>query len=183
MLGIIKETQLKENRKNEIYIGIQEEQLLSNSLMLAINRLRHQYPDLTVNILRSTTAELLKGLESGKIIAKYAKEHMILLPRVHAHISDEKPIKYFEEQFSLQRDRVKFVESATPISIPVQVANGLGISIGNKTSISCIDPQIKVIELADTKNTFLKGIFYKQNTKNPYTKDLIRLVKAEKAKF
>lgn len=65
LMKLIQNTQDVNDRKDVLMIGIQEEQLMSNSLTLAINRIRNLYPNLTINIHRCTIEELSKALEDG----------------------------------------------------------------------------------------------------------------------
>lgn len=65
LMKLIQSTQDAIERKDVLMIGVQEEQLMSNSLTLAINRIRNLYPNLTINIHRCTMAELMEALENG----------------------------------------------------------------------------------------------------------------------
>lgn len=65
LMKLIQSTQDVNDRKDVLMIGIQEEQLMSNSLTLAINRIRNLYPALTINIHRCTMEELPKALDDG----------------------------------------------------------------------------------------------------------------------
>ena len=66
LMDAIKDAQSYEDDRESLTIGIQEEQLVSNALSLAINDLRSEYPDLNVSIHRANMEELLEGLETGK---------------------------------------------------------------------------------------------------------------------
>ena len=65
LMKLIQNTQDVNERKEVLMIGIQEEQLMSNSLTLAINRLRNLYPNLTINIHRCSMEELKQALDDG----------------------------------------------------------------------------------------------------------------------
>ncbi len=65
LMKLIQNTQDAGEKKEVLMIGVQEEQLMSNGLTLAINRIRNLYPDLTINIHRCTMAELAGALENG----------------------------------------------------------------------------------------------------------------------
>ena len=66
LMNAIREAQSIEEGTNTLTIGVQEEQLMSDSLTLAINILRSEYPDLKVSIHRENLDELVEGLNLGK---------------------------------------------------------------------------------------------------------------------
>lgn len=66
LMDAIRDAQSYEDERDNLIIGIQEEQLVSNCFMLTISRLRHLYPELKVSIHRSGMEELMDGLETGK---------------------------------------------------------------------------------------------------------------------
>ncbi|MBQ9032324.1 MAG: LysR family transcriptional regulator [Parasporobacterium sp.] len=66
LMDAIRDAQSYEEDRDNLIIGIQEEQLVSNSLMLAINQLRSIYPDIKVVIHRAGSEELREGLANGK---------------------------------------------------------------------------------------------------------------------
>ena len=78
LMKLIQKTQDSNVRKDVLMIGVQEEQLMSNSLTLAINRIRNLYPDLTINIHRCTMDELMEALENGT----YDIINMMKLPTI-----------------------------------------------------------------------------------------------------
>lgn len=82
LMRLIQNTQDANDRKDVLMIGIQEEQLMSNSLTLAINRIRNLYPNLTINIHRCTMEELMKALEDGA----YDIINMLKIPTMAAPI-------------------------------------------------------------------------------------------------
>lgn len=66
LMDAIRDAQSYEDDRDNLIIGIQEEQLVSDSLMLSINRLRALYPDVKVVIHRAGSEELREGLANGK---------------------------------------------------------------------------------------------------------------------
>lgn len=65
LMKLIQSTQGVNDRKEILMIGVQEEQLMSSSLTLAINRIRSLYPSLIINIHRCTMAQLMQALDDG----------------------------------------------------------------------------------------------------------------------
>ena len=66
LMDAIRDAQTYGNEGDSLVIGVQEEQLASNSLMLAINKLHHQYPDLKISIHRDSFENLKEDMENGK---------------------------------------------------------------------------------------------------------------------
>lgn len=66
LMDVIRDAQSFDEDKETLSIGIQEEQIISDALSLAINDLRSEYPDLVVSIHRANMEELMNGLETGK---------------------------------------------------------------------------------------------------------------------
>lgn len=78
LMKLLQETQEQKQSKEELMIGIQAEQLMSNALTLAISKIRHIYPQLKINIHRCTVEELTEALEKGK----YDIINMLQMPTV-----------------------------------------------------------------------------------------------------
>lgn len=66
MMDAIRDAQTYEDNRETLTIGVQEEQLMSNALTLALNELRSEYPNLNVSIHKANIEELVEGLETGK---------------------------------------------------------------------------------------------------------------------
>lgn len=66
LMDAIRDARSYEEDRDNLIIGIQEEQLISNSLMLAINQLHSLYPDIKVVVHRAGSEELREGLANGK---------------------------------------------------------------------------------------------------------------------
>lgn len=78
LMKLVQDMQERHERKEELMIGIQAEQLMSNALTLAISKMRNIYPQLKINIHRCTVEELADALEKGK----YDIINMLKLPNL-----------------------------------------------------------------------------------------------------
>ena len=232
LVRAMKETQKLAGASGSLTIGLQEEQLISSSLMQAISVLRERHPNLQVNILRDNTNALFHGLNSGKFdllnmlrfpqevvsdenlifyetqsestymvmanniedspgleISKeefqtYAEKYPLILPEIFEHMPNEKPWFFLAEALGIRESgKIRILKTGTPISVPVQVASRLGISISNKTNMFSIDPDIRMVRILDTEGAYLKGLFYPRNIEKPYVKELISLTKKETEKY
>ncbi len=68
----------------------------------------------------------------------------------------------------------------TPLSIPVQVASGLCISLSNKSNMFAIDPKTALIKIdvpPKQGTCYEKGLIYTADNHSPLLKDFISLVK------
>ena len=231
LTAAIEETQHIRKESVHVTIGLQEEQLISSSIVIAMRRLQQKYPDVQINILRGTPGFLFEGLQNGKfdminmlkypeknlvdesfeflktqdestymVIAKevadhdkleiskqefqeYCRKYPVILPELFEHFSMSRPREILEETYGMQDMEIQILQRGTPISIPVQVASGIGISISNKTNMFSIDPEICMYRIQDTEKSYLKGIFYPEHITSPYAKTLIRFVKEEIKKY
>ena len=228
LVRAMEETQKISGAAGSLTIGLQEEQLISSSLMQAISILRERHPNLHVNILRGNTTALFDGLNNGEfdllnmlhypqeefadenllfyetqsestymVLAKdmedslgleiskdefqvYVEKYPLILPEIYKNFPNEKPKQFLERSLGLQdTGQVRILKTGTPISVPVQVASRLGISISNKTNMFSIDPDIKMVRILDTEGTYMKGLFYPRSIEKPYVKELISLTKKE----
>ena len=232
LMDAVREAQSYEDDRDNLTIGIQEEQLISNSFMLAINLLRHDYPDLKIAIHRAGSEELLEGLNNGKFdivnmmayptyrysdkynflslddedaylayprkLMKLAdkitqeelkavlKEHELILPYVLNTVDDEQAKKIFLENYKIQDGEeinLRIVQSGRPISLPLQVSSGLGVSVCNRTNLLMIDPEVNLAQIADTEHSYDKGLFYSKQPGNPYIKLIIKKTREEHEKY
>ena len=232
LVRTIEETQNISGTSATLMIGIQEEQLISSSLMQAVTQLREKHPNLQVSILRGNTASLFEGLNSGKfdllnmlcypqeeysddnlvfyqtqsestymVIAKgmedslgnemtkeefqnYVEKYPVILPELFENYPSEKPRQFLTNILEMRdSEQIRILKAGTPISLPVQVASRLGISISNKTNMFSIDPDIKMVRIQGTEHTYLKGLFYPRSIAKPCVKELIRLTKKETEKY
>ena len=234
LMSAIEETRNLCWEKDKLVIGIQEEQLISNSLALAINKLRHNHPDLKVNILRGTTETMFSGLANGKFdiinmlkypdgnmnditagfefleiqqestymvisrelegserdhitkteFCEYLEKYELFLPDIFPAFPEKTPRQLLMSNYGFDSQvNITTVQSGTPISLPIQVAAQLGISICNRTNMFSIDPEIKMMKIDDTSGSYYKGIFYMKNVENPYVKELVKLTKDENKKY
>lgn len=78
LMSAVREVQNMNLNNDTLMIGIQEEQLVSSGLLLALNKLRFEHPQLKVAIHRSQTEELVEGLNLGK----YDIVNMLCFPNV-----------------------------------------------------------------------------------------------------
>ena len=139
----------------------------------------------------STYMVIAKGIEdplglemSKEDFQKYVEKYPLILPEIFENFPDYKPRQYLTETLGIHdSDQVRILKTGTPISVPVQVASSLGISISNKTNMFSIDPDIKMVKIQETESTYLKGLFYQKNIDNPYVNELILLTKKETEKY
>lgn len=80
LMDAIRDAQRYDDNRETLSIGIQEEQLISNSLTLAINDFRSDYPDVNISIHRANIDELLDGLNSGKFDVLNLLANLLFMP-------------------------------------------------------------------------------------------------------
>ena len=139
----------------------------------------------------STYMVIAKGMEDslGLEISKdefqmYVEKYPLILPEIFENFPDYKPRQYLSDSLGIRdSESIRILKTGTPISVPVQVASRLGISISNKTNMFSIDPDIRMVRIQETEDTYLKGLFYQSNVDNPYVKELIQLTKKETEKY
>lgn len=85
LMRVIMDMQNTDTEKDKLMICIEEEQIISNSLTLAINRIRYNHPDIKILIHRGTTEQILEGFENGK----YDIVNMLNLPGIESPIPAE----------------------------------------------------------------------------------------------
>ena len=207
MLDIINEARNMEPDAEQITIGIQDDQLISDILMLAISRLRYENPDVNVAIHKADPDELAaklgtqeydlvnialiptiqqnlpytflqleaepvylvysaKSTELGESITKeelydYLEHNKLIMPVLHKSANDDQARKYFTVNTpALDPDRVihHLSQSGRAISLPVQVASGLGVTLSNHSNVYSIDPQLRIARVEGTEGTYRKGI-------------------------
>ena len=66
LIKLFNETQFFAERPDQITIGLQEEQLISDALMLALDRIKDFYPDVHIRIERCTLTDLYTGLTNHR---------------------------------------------------------------------------------------------------------------------
>ncbi|MCR5082842.1 MAG: LysR family transcriptional regulator [Parasporobacterium sp.] len=230
LMGAIRDAQELDETSDTLVIGIQEEQIISNSLMLAINLLRHDYPDVKISIHRANSEELIEGLTTGKydivnilvypnfrygdkyelleieiedsylaysknileldeeismdMLGEILEKHPLLLPNVFGGVDDMQAKKMFVKNMKgLDADSVniRVEQSGRPISLPIQVSSGLGVSLCNKTNLFSIDPTVKMTHIAGIKDSYVKGLLYNKQPSSPYIKVILNKVKSLKS--
>ncbi len=230
LMKLIQNTQDVNDRKDVLMIGIQEEQLMSNSLTLAINRIRNLYPNLTINIHRCTIEELTKALDDGAydiinmlkiptmampvptdfMALETEPMYMAIARRLAPHLPERISSGEFQEfldkyplimpdiisdgsvnQTEMIRDlltnsnaksnKIRIIQSGTPISLPIQVTSCLGISICNRSNVFSVDPEAKISEIIGSEK-YVKGVFYKKEMDNLYLGKLVELIQEEALK-
>lgn len=107
---------------------------------------------------------------------EYMKEYPLLLPDIKVGYEEEDAQQELFHNLNLSGKNVKVVKSGTPISLPVQVASQLGISVCNKSNIFSIDPDVTIMEIEDAP-CYVKGILYRRQMDNPYLMEFIKLIK------
>lgn len=88
LMDIIRDVQNLREDKDMITIGVEEEQIVSSSLQLALNRMRYEYPEVKISIHRGQIEELVEGLQLGR----YDLINMLDFPT----ISYDKEFSYME---------------------------------------------------------------------------------------
>ena len=231
LMDVIKETQSYEDDRANLVIGIQEEQLVSNSFVLAITKMRHLYPDLKMSIQRGGMEELIEGLREGKydlinvfsfpntfvdertvfepleteaaylayspklmqLEAEITKQQVteifsrydLILPVMMDAVDDEKARQMIRQQMKdidPDKIRIRVIQTGRPISLPVQVASQIGVSLSNETNIFSIDPEIHLAKILDTEGSYVKGLMHRRIPDNPYVKIAVDLAMEEQRK-
>lgn len=63
----------------------------------------------------------------------------------------------------------------SPVSVPVQVTSGLGLTICNRSNLFTVDPAAAVVEIEGYR-PFQKVLFYQENSPNPLVNDFLTIV-------
>lgn len=231
LMDAIRDAQRYEDGRDNLAIGIQEEQLVSNSFVLAITKMRLLYPDLKMSIQRGGMEELIEGLDNGKYdvinvfsfpntilhegmlfetlenesaylayspklmnlgaaitkqeVTEIFSRYDLILPVMLDAVDDEKARKMIRQQMKdidPDRIRIRVIQTGRPISLPVQVASQLGVSLSNETNIFSIDPEIRLAKILDTEGSYVKGLMYRRTPDNPYVKIVVDLALEEHRK-
>ena len=105
LMSAVRDVQKMNEDSETLVIGIQEEQLVSASFLLALNKLRFNHPELKVAIHRSQTVELIEGLSLGKYDAinmirfpniSYDEYHYIELENECSYVAGSKHLEGFD---------------------------------------------------------------------------------------
>ena len=128
--------------------------------------------------------ELLES-DEGEITKEelrfYLDKYPVILPTIFqdAHMVD--PEGLLRDNLGLEDfETLRIIESGTPISVSVQVASHLGISVVNQTNMIGMDPEIKMVRILDTEGSYTKTVLRNRDNTNPYVKELMSLIKKEK---
>lgn len=227
LMEAVRETQSYEDEREHLVIGIQEEQLVSNRFMLAINLLRHDYPDLKITIHRAATEELMEGLELGRFdlvnmmvyptmpyeekyeymeldnecsylaysqkildlpeeitiqeLSDVLENQTLLFPYVFGAVDDSQAKRMFLKTISGLDERklnIQVEQTGRPISLPIQVSSGLGVSVSNATNLFSIDHEVRLSKIIGTENSYSKGLLFNKQPSSPYIKVIINKIKA-----
>lgn len=134
----------------------------------------------TYMVIASDLFDSDKDSVSKKEFQSFLEHYPVILPAIFQDAPGVDPKGYLKANLDLGDDiDFRIIESGTPISLPVQVASQLGISVTNKTNMVSIDPEIKMVEIQDTEDSYEKGVLYRQDNSNNYVKELLRLIKEE----
>ena len=231
LMDAIQDAQSYEDERDHLIIGIQEEQLVSNSFVLAITKMRQFHPELKMSIHRGGMEELIQGLRDGKydlinvfsfpntftdewivfepleiesaylvyspklmqLDAQITKQQVteifsrydLILPVMMDAVDDRKARKLIRQQMKdidPDKIRIKVLQTGRPISLPVQVASQLGVSLSNETNIFSIDPEIRMAKILDTEGSYVKGLMHRKISDNPYVKIVVDLALEEHKK-
>lgn len=111
LMDAIRDAQNYEEGRDNLVIGIQEEQLVSNSLVLAISKMRCMYPELKVSIHRGEMEELIDGLNAGKydVINVFSFPNMVTDERLVFEMLETEPayLAYSPKLLQLEEEITK----------------------------------------------------------------------------
>ena len=210
-------------------VGLGEEQMMDNVILLAINLFRAKHPDVDLSIHRANHHDLLFGVAEGKYdvadtvlgpegydslsvaYLKLAEEpvYLAMAKSLRSKFPDKLTLERFkeiiknycmlfpaEENFSSGKagsigPGLKFVEEhglegmeikvrtvGSPISIPIQVTAGLGVTICNKSNLFSVDPAAAVVEVEGLR-PFTKVLFYQKESGSSLLKDFLLILQAK----
>lgn len=119
LMTAVREIQNMNTDGQKLVIGIQEEQLISASLLLGINKLRFLHPELKVEIHRSQTEELIDGLTLGKFDVinmvrfpniDYDDFRFIELESECSHVVGAKALEGFDRDTVTKQDFIELLD-------------------------------------------------------------------------
>ena len=226
LIDVIHEVQNLSSTPDRVTIGIQDDQLISDRLMLALSRLRYEHPDINVAIHKADPDELIGKLGTGEFdlvnlamiptfyqntpfsfyllepesiyliysadmedlgasitkpeLYDFLEHNKLIMPILHRSENDEQARKYFTVNMpSLDPEKVihHLSQSGRAISLPIQIASGLGVSFSSRSTVYSIDPQLRIARVEGTEGTYQKGILYPGSSKNPAAGMLIDIIK------
>lgn len=127
--------------------------------------------------LSSTLAQNIPEAFSKEQLCSFLQQHPILLSSPESFIFSETLVaQKLANNLSLPNTDFNVIISGSPLSIPVQVTVGLGITICNATNIMSLEQSIKMIELPFAR-VYTKGIMYKMVSNNSYLTEFISTIK------
>lgn len=119
LMSAVREVQNMNTDSRQLVIGIQEEQLISASFLLGINKLRFLHPELKVEIHRSQTEELIEGLSLGKYDVintvrfpniDYDDFRFLELESECSHVVGAKALEGFDRDIITKQEFVKLLD-------------------------------------------------------------------------
>ncbi len=129
--------------------------------------------------MRSTLPERLTPADLRDILS----HHKLLLGSSTAFGRPaEEPLDILIEALNLGDITPAVVFQSSPLSIPSQVAAGLGVSLCNRSNLFSIDPQVAIvpIDVGPRWGTrFPKGILYRKDDDSPLLRRFVELVKSK----
>lgn len=88
------------------------------------------------------------------------------------------PVGDFRQEMKFSQPLSHVVKVKQLSSVPLYVSAGLGVAVGNRTSIMAIDPNIRMIPISDGPS-YSKIVAYRTPLQKPLIKDFTNLIKTD----
>ena len=145
-----------------------------NREILEFEELAEEEPYLIIARSLVFPEDLEKEEADKDLLIKYLKQYPLILSAIYDDRDPELPKRIFAENNGIRSEDIKILNSDRLLSVPIQVAAQMGISICNETNLHAINKNIKMFRLSQSKDHYKKGLFCRANSSRPFVRELIR---------
>jgi hypothetical protein len=110
------------------------------------------------------------------------REYRILFPGEEHFTSGQAnsigPGETFKREYGIEDVELAISVGGSPISIPIQVTAGLGVTICNRSNLLAVDPAAAIVEIEGVR-PYLKALFFRENNPDDLTRDFIAILQSK----